>query len=144
MDRVIWVRAKTPMQPVKSCHAYTVTVEEVRNASTVVPWVMIFTVVLNGVLGFAVVVAFSFCVGNLENALTSPTGYDFIEVFYAATNSLAGSSVMTAVLIALVTCASFGFLASASRQTWAFARDRGLPCSNFLAHVCLSLSNEHH
>ncbi|MCJ1381707.1 hypothetical protein MMC17_004818 [Xylographa soralifera] len=35
----------------------------------------------------------------------------------------------------MVTCASFGFLASASRQTWAFARDRGLPFSTFLAHV---------
>lgn len=31
--------------------------------------------------------------------------------------------------------ATFGFLATASRQTWAFARDRGLPFSNFFAHV---------
>ncbi|MCJ1389919.1 hypothetical protein MMC18_002776 [Xylographa bjoerkii] len=113
------------------CHM----VEEVRNASTVVPWVMLCTILLNGALGFAIVIAFSFCVGDFLTALNSPTGYDFIEVFFNATNSYAGSSVMTAVLIALVTCASFGFLASASRQTWAFARDRGLPFSTFLAHV---------
>ena len=31
--------------------------------------------------------------------------------------------------------ATFGFLATASRQTWAFARDRGLPFSNFFAKV---------
>ncbi|MCJ1476211.1 hypothetical protein MMC13_004877 [Lambiella insularis] len=110
-------------------------VEEVRNASTVVPWVMILTILLNGALGFAIAIAFSFCTGDLPTALNSPTGYDFIEVFFNATNSNAGSSVMTAVLIALVTCASFGFLASASRQVWAFARDRGLPFSRFLAHV---------
>ena len=42
---------------------------------------------------------------------------------------------MAAILIALVTCASFGFLATASRQTWAFARDRGLPFSGYLSYV---------
>ncbi|KAJ5182359.1 Amino acid/polyamine transporter I [Penicillium cf. viridicatum] len=109
--------------------------EEVINASIIVPWCMIGTILLNGTLGFAIVVAFLFCIGNVDDALDSATGYDFIEVFYAATKSHAGTSVMTAIPTALVICASFGFLASASRLTWAFARDKGLPFSNFLAHV---------
>lgn len=109
--------------------------EEVSNASTVVPRAMVGAVILNGILGLGVCIAFSFTVGDLNAALGSPTGYDFIEVFFAATNSLAGSSTMTAILIALVTSASVGFLATASRQTWAFARDHGLPASRFLAHV---------
>ncbi|MCJ1237280.1 hypothetical protein MMC14_005265 [Varicellaria rhodocarpa] len=109
--------------------------EEVQDASIIVPWCMMGTIVINGLLGFAVVLTFSFCVGDLQTALTSPTGYDFIEVFYNATNSRVGATIMTAVIITLVICASFGFLASASRQTWAFARDHGLPFSPFLAHV---------
>ncbi|KAL2050985.1 hypothetical protein ABVK25_008731 [Lepraria finkii] len=109
--------------------------EEVRNASTVVPWAIICTVLLNGTLGLAICIAFSFTLGDLPTDLMSATGYDFIQVFFGATNSHAGSSVMTAILIALVTCASFGFLASASRQTWAFARDKGLPFSGFLSYV---------
>lgn len=109
--------------------------EEVRNASTVVPWAMISTILLNGALGLAICVAFSFALGDLQTDLMSATEYDFIQVLFGATNSHAGSSVMTAILIALVTCASFGFLASASRQTWAFARDKGLPFSGFLSHV---------
>lgn len=109
--------------------------EEVENASTVVPWCMICTILLNGSLGFAVVLALCFCVGDLNEALASPTGYDFIQVFFNATKSNAATSAMTAVLITLVICATFGFLASASRQTWAFARDQGLPFSNFLSHV---------
>jgi len=109
--------------------------EEVSNSSTVVPRAMIGAVLFNGILGLGVCIAFSFTVGNLASALSSPTGYDFIEVFSAATNSLAGSSIMTAILIALVTSASVGFLATATRQTWAFARDRGLPFSSFLAKV---------
>ena len=109
--------------------------EEVRNASVVVPRAMIFAVLFNGALGFAMCVAFSFTLGDLEIDLTSPTEFDFIQVFFGATGSHAGSSVMTAIPIALVVCASFGFLASASRQTWAFARDKGLPFSGFLSHV---------
>ena len=109
--------------------------EEVQNALTVVPWAMIWTVILNGTLGWAIVIAFSFCiVPTIEEALTSPTGYDFIEVFYTAVGS-AGTAGLTAVLIILMWCATFGFLATASRQTWAFARDRGLPFSNYFAHV---------
>jgi choline transport protein len=109
--------------------------EEVTNASIVVPWCMVWTVIINGSLGFAIIVAFCFCVGDLDTALYSETGYDFIEVFFNATNSHAGTSVMVAILITLVFAATFGFLASASRQTWAFARDNGLPFSNFLSHV---------
>lgn len=109
--------------------------EEVQNASVIVPWCMVTTIFINGALGLAICIAFSFTIGDVGAALGSATGYDFIEVFYNATASLAGSSVMTSILIALVTCASFGFLATASRQTWAFARDRGLPFSEFLAHV---------
>jgi choline transport protein len=113
--------------------------EEVKNASTIVPWCMISTILLNGVLGFAIVIAFCFCLGDLPTDMASPTGYGFIQVFYGATNSYAGTSVMTGILITLVICATFGFLASASRLTWAFARDRGLPFSNFLSHVGLSI-----
>jgi amino acid transporter len=113
--------------------------EEVKNASTIVPWCMITTILLNGFLGFATVVVFCFCLGDLTTDLASPTGYDFIQVFYSATNSNAGTSVMTAILITLVICATFGFLATASRQTWAFARDQGLPFSNFLSYVRASL-----
>ena len=109
--------------------------EEVRNASTIVPWSMIATLLLNGVLGFAVAIAFLFCLGDFEAALTTPTGYDFIEVFFNATQSNAGTSVMTAILIVLVTFATFGFLATSSRQAWAFARDRGLPFSEILSRV---------
>ena len=114
--------------------------EEVINASTVVPWCMVSTVLLNGVLGFAIVIAFSFCiVPTIEDALTSPTGYDFIEIFYNAMGS-AGTAGMTAILVILMLFATIGFLATASRQTWAFARDRGLPFSTYFAHVNKTLA----
>ncbi|GAT24665.1 amino acid permease [Aspergillus luchuensis] len=109
--------------------------EEVVNASVIVPWCMIATIMLNGVLGFAMVLAFLFCVGDLDAALDSATGYDFIEVFFNATKSHAGTSIMTAIVIALTICASFGFLASSSRLTWALAKDKGIPFADFLSHI---------
>ncbi|KAB8238766.1 uncharacterized protein BDW43DRAFT_319124 [Aspergillus alliaceus] len=78
--------------------------EEVVNASTIVPWTMICAVI-NRTLGFAIVLAFLFCL------------------------------FMAAMPIALSICASFGFLASTSRLTWALARNRALPFSDFFSHV---------
>lgn len=114
--------------------------EEVRDASRMVPWCMVSCVTLNGLLGFAIVIAFSFCiVPSLDKALTNPTGYDFIEVFYTAVRP-AGTAGLTAILIILVWCATIGFLATASRQVWAFARDRGLPFSDYFAKVNSTLA----
>ena len=95
---------------------------------------MIATILLNGSLGFATVIMLLFCIGSLD-VLDSPTGYDFIAVFFNATKSHAGTSVLAAIPSAMCACAAFGFLASSSRLTWAFARDRGVPFSNFLSHV---------
>lgn len=114
--------------------------EEVRNAATVVPWCMVGTILINGLTGFGIVIAFCFCIlPTFEDALASPTGYDFIAVFDTAVGS-AGMAGMTAVLIILVWCATFGFLATSSRQTWAFARDNGLPFSHYFAHVNKTLA----
>jgi choline transport protein len=64
--------------------------EEVKNASTIVPWCMISTILLNGILGFAIVIAFCFCLGDLPTDLASPTGYDFIQVFYGPRTAMQG------------------------------------------------------
>ena len=114
--------------------------EEIPNASKVVPRTMIATTVLNGVLGFAALMAILFCAGNIEDAEMSPTGYPFIEIFYQATNSIAGATAMVCVILALIFFASISLIATASRMTWAFARDDGLPGSYWLSKVNFTLS----
>ena len=94
---------------------------------------MVATTILNGVLGFAALMAILFCVGDIEKAEKSPTGYPFIEIFYQATNSPGGATAMVCVILALVFFATIGLIATASRMTWAFARDNGLPGSRWLA-----------
>ena len=96
---------------------------------------MMATTVLNGVLGFAALMAILFCAGNVEDALESPTGFPFIEIFYQATNSTGGATAMVCVILALVLFATISLIATASRMTWAFARDNGLPGSRWLSKV---------
>lgn len=97
---------------------------------------MVATTILNGVLGFGALMAILFCVGDLEAAEESPTGYPFIEIFYAATGSAGGATAMVCVILALIFAATIGLIATASRMTWAFARDGGLPGSRWLSKAC--------
>jgi choline transport protein len=96
--------------------------EEVKDAAINVPRSMFFTILLNGCLGFGMLIAILFGLGNVENAISTPTGYPFIEVFRNATRSNKGATVMVSIVVVMITFATFGVLASASRQLWAFAR----------------------
>jgi choline transport protein len=49
--------------------------EEVRSASRVLPTTLMVSVLVNGCLGFAVLIAVLFCGGDLISALGSPTGF---------------------------------------------------------------------
>lgn len=59
-----------------------------------------------------------FCLGDVESLLTSRTGQPFIQMFYNATQSYAGTSVMAAILITLVECCVINEVATSSRQLW--------------------------
>ena len=88
---------------------------------------MITTAVLNGCLGLVMTITYVFCITDLDDALNSPTGYPFIQVIYASTGSKAGTTVLACIPIVLLIAACISVLATASRQTFAFARDDGLP-----------------
>ncbi|KAI1909677.1 hypothetical protein LOZ58_005006 [Ophidiomyces ophidiicola] len=109
--------------------------EEIQRPSVVVPRSIMLTLVINGTLGFGMIIAVLFCTGNLEAAIESPTGFPFMEIFRQATNSTAGAATMASIITALAMCANVGFLASASRMLWSFARDRGVPGWRLLSKV---------
>ncbi|KAJ5782953.1 hypothetical protein N7457_004727 [Penicillium paradoxum] len=101
--------------------------EEITNAAVAVPTSIMLSVLINGTLGFGMLIAMLFCSGDLEAALASPTGYPFIAIFQQATGSVAGTAVMGSIITTMGTTTSVGMLASTSRQFWSFARDRGIP-----------------
>lgn len=84
-------------------------------------------IAINGALGFGMVIATLFCMGDIDAALASNPSYPFMAVFQTAVGSVAGAAVMAAVVVVMSFSATTGCLASTSRLYWAFARDRGLP-----------------
>lgn len=115
-----------------ACHM----AEEIEGASTIIPWAMLSAIVINGALGFGMLIAILFCAGDLERVLGSATGFPFIEIFYQATDSIAGSTAMTSLIVALVIFGAAACFTTSSRMMWAFARDNGLPFSEYLKRVC--------
>lgn len=115
--------------------------EEIRDASTVVPRTIILSIMINGVLGFGMLIAVLFCAGDLQAALASPTGYPFMEIFRAGVGSTAGSTIMVSIVVTMALCSTIGLVATSSRMYWSFARDRGLPCWRYLSRVSNQLSS---
>ncbi|KXG47465.1 Amino acid/polyamine transporter I [Penicillium griseofulvum] len=101
--------------------------EEITNAATAVPISIMLSVLINGSLGFGMLLAMLFCSGDLGSALESKTGWPFMAIFLEATGSVAGTAAMASIVTTMGATTSVGMLASTSRQFWSFARDRGIP-----------------
>jgi amino acid transporter len=78
---------------------------------------------------------FCYTVGDIEAAITSPTGFPIIQVFYSATGSKSAATGLSCLLIVLNLVNNLTNMAGASRQMFAFGRDRGLPFSNWVGRI---------
>lgn len=65
----------------------------------------------------------------------TPTAQPHIQVLYNATQSVAGATVLSSVIVIMAIFGCVNMVATCSRQLYAFARDDGLPFSAFLARV---------
>lgn len=109
--------------------------EEIRDASDTLPRSIFWAVILNIILGYLAVFTLCFTIIDPSAILDTPTKYPFIQLFYNTTNSYVGTNIMTAIIIIALVCAVIAEVATASRQIWSFARDKGLPFSPFLSKV---------
>lgn len=109
--------------------------EEIRDASRVVPWCMVSTALINGSLGFIMLITFLYTLGDVTSVLEAPSGFAFISAFKNATGSNAASSGLASIILILEVCSAISILATTSRQMFAFARDNALPFSRVFAYV---------
>lgn len=128
-------RPRTTVSQTKRILLTEPTAEEIKEASWVLPRAMVLSIVLNGILGFIMLITLCFCIGDLSTVLVTPTGYPFIQILYNTTNSLVATNFMTSIVIVLTVACCINNVAGASRQMFAFARDGGLPFSKYLAYV---------
>lgn len=93
------------------------------------------SIAINGVTGLAMLIAILYCIGDIDAALSTPTGYPFIEILTQGTSSVAGGTTLSALLVTMFISATLGVVASASRQLWAFSRDNAVPNARFISYV---------
>ncbi|KAK5117875.1 hypothetical protein LTR85_008649 [Meristemomyces frigidus] len=109
--------------------------EEVSNAALNIPRAILGAMLINGAVGFAMMVTVLYCLGDVDTVLGTDTGFPFIQVFADSVGNIAGASVMAAVVLILTWACAIGITTTASRMTWSFARDNGLPFSRFISKV---------
>jgi choline transport protein len=63
------------------------------------------------------------------------SGFPFIQVFYNAVGSKGGAAAMSCILVVSAIANAMTNMATASRQLFAFARDKGLPFHDWFAYV---------
>jgi choline transport protein len=114
--------------------------EELKDASKQVPRTMIWTTFINGALGLVLIITFCMTLGDLNSVINTPTGQPYIQVFFNATQSYIGATVLSALVIFMAIFCNLSIVATASRQLFAFARDQGVPFASWLAHVRILLS----
>ncbi|KAF4630991.1 hypothetical protein G7Y89_g7142 [Cudoniella acicularis] len=114
-----------------ACHM----AEEMPHPSRNVPIAMVSSVIVNGIMGLGWTTMILFSLGDLNELLTSPTGFPFIQLFLNATKSSAGATVMVVVISLTAVAANAAGLTSTSRTYWAFARDSAVPYSKYFVEV---------
>ncbi|PPJ60911.1 hypothetical protein CBER1_06226 [Cercospora berteroae] len=109
--------------------------EELPHPSKYVPIAMLGSIVVNGIMGLIYCIIILFCLGDLSELLTSPTGFPFVQLYYNITASHVGATFLTLIHAFIALAANSSGLTSTSRTAWAFARDRAFPFSSYFAHL---------
>lgn len=109
--------------------------EEVKDAGLTVPRSMWWAFVINVFMGLLFIVSFLFAMPNVHDALKY-AGETF-PFFYVYTHMMneAGVNGVTIIGIFLLIGGNININASTARQTFAFARDNGLPFSGWISKV---------
>ncbi|PTD12956.1 putative amino-acid permease [Fusarium culmorum] len=99
------------------------------------PKAMILTTFVNGLFGWIMVITYCFCIGDLGEVISSPTGQPFMQVFLNSTQSVASATAMSTFIIAMTVFSNLTMVATASRQLYAFARDHAVPFDTWFSRV---------
>ncbi|KAF2424843.1 amino acid transporter [Tothia fuscella] len=109
--------------------------EEVENAALTIPRAICAGMIINGLIGFAMMITVLYCLGDSASVSETKTGFPFLQVFVNSVKSRGGAVGMGVVVLILTWACSTGITTTASRMTWSFARDRGTPFSRVLSRV---------
>ncbi|KAF2000922.1 hypothetical protein P154DRAFT_545429 [Amniculicola lignicola CBS 123094] len=105
--------------------------EEIHNATTMVPRSILLSVLINGCLGFAMMLATLYCMSDLDLALGENPMYSIMSISRQALNSVSGAAAMSSVIIGMSFSATTGVMVSAGLPGWTYLqrvdRRTGIP-----------------
>ncbi|KAK5057849.1 hypothetical protein LTR84_011850 [Exophiala bonariae] len=107
--------------------------EEMPNPGKRVPQAMCLTMLIGMITAFTWTIAFMFSSSDLDEV--SVSALPILTVYHQALGSEAGAAFFAAWLLFAYYGATISCFVSAGRQTWAFARDNGLPYSKIFAET---------
>ncbi|TLD32121.1 hypothetical protein E2P81_ATG07611 [Venturia nashicola] len=109
--------------------------EEVKDAGLTVPRSMVRAFLINVVMGLLLIISFLFAMPNVYDAINYAGGtFSFYYVYTQMMNE-AGVNGVSIIGIILLIGGNLNINVSTARQTFAFARDNGLPFSEWISKV---------
>jgi choline transport protein len=109
-------------------------VEEIPSPRKNIPRVIWLSVVIGAITGFIFMVVCLFCIVDMDIVTNPSTGLAFMDLL-KQTVGLQGGTVLLTLFIVNGIGQGIGIVTTASRLTWGFARDGGIPWSTYFAHV---------
>ena len=114
--------------------------EETHDPSRNAPWGMVLAVLVSGIAGYAMLLAVTLSIGDLEAARAADN--PFIFVLRGALGARGGNALVCVAMAAMWFC-GLSSVTSNSRMLFAFARDGGLPFAHRLASVSPRFRSPH-
>ncbi|GFF39589.1 uncharacterized amino-acid permease C15C4.04c [Aspergillus lentulus] len=105
--------------------------EEVREPAIQVPKAMVWTIVLNFVAGLGFLLPLTFVLPDITMLVSLASGQPTPVILKDALGSSTGAFLLLLPLLILGIICGVGCVTAASRCTWAFARDGGIPGSKW-------------
>ncbi|GAD97230.1 GABA permease GabA [Paecilomyces variotii No. 5] len=109
-------------------------IEEIPNASTEGPKIMVACVGIGTFTGVIFLVVLLFVAGDIDGVINSSAG-PLLQILKNATNSNAGAICLLVIPLVCLLFATTSIMTTSSRMIYAFARDGGLPASPFFSRV---------
>ncbi|KAI1012108.1 hypothetical protein LB503_004375 [Fusarium chuoi] len=109
-------------------------VEEIPSPRKNIPRVIWLSVTIGAITGFIFMVVCLFCIVDMSIVTDPTTGLAFMDLL-KQTVGLQGGTVLLTLFIVNGIGQGIGIVTTASRLTWGFARDGGLPWSGYFAKV---------
>ncbi|KAJ9626842.1 hypothetical protein H2204_009858 [Knufia peltigerae] len=109
--------------------------EEMPHPEIEVPRAMVGAIATGLVTAFLFLIALLFCITDINEIVTSPTGVPILAIFYQATGSKAAAIALTCLIFVSIMFSELAGILVAGRTAWAFARDNGLPFSKYFSEL---------